>query len=170
MALVLVAAVLPATPAAAAPRPTASAALVSGPTYVYDKAYSGVRTMVLAFRVEGGESMVALLVTGMPRSTWGKRLGAHVHTNPCGRTPASAGPHYQFPGVSPKEPMSKREIWLDVTVMPGGWGYSARSVALPLERGAKANSVVLHAEPTNPRTGDAGARVLCTTYDLDGVS
>jgi Cu-Zn family superoxide dismutase len=170
MALALVAAVLPATPAAAAPQPTTSAALVSGPTYVYDKAYAGVRTMVVAFRESADRSMVALLVTGMPRSAWGKRFGAHVHTNPCGRTPASSGPHYQFPGVPPKRPLSQREIWLDVTVMTGGWGYSYRPVPLPLERGAQANSVVLHARPTNSRTGDAGARLLCTTFDLDGLS
>src|SRR4051794_16653109 len=109
IALALVATVLPATAAAAAaPRPNPSAAVVSGPTYVYDKAYARVRTMVAAYQDMSGGTGVAFLVTGMPPSAWGRRFGVHVHTNPCGRNPAAAGPHYAFPGVPPTRPLSRR--------------------------------------------------------------
>ncbi|WP_344085539.1 hypothetical protein [Luedemannella helvata] len=143
--------------------------LVRGPTYVYNRAYAGARTTVAAYAGRGGRATVVFVVTGMPRSTWGRRFGVHVHTNRCGRDPAAAGPHYANPRAPRGATLAEREIWLDVRVLPGGIGVSRHTSTYPLPSDIQANSVVLHAQPTNTVTGDAGARVLCTTISLANI-
>ncbi len=50
------------------------------------------------------------------------------------------------------------EVWLDFTVRPGGVAYS--TVPFEIAPGT-AQSVVIHAQPTQERTGSAGARIAC---------
>ncbi|MBA2807415.1 superoxide dismutase family protein [Streptomyces sp. KM273126] len=95
--------------------------------------------------------------------------GAHVHTKPCGKLPADAGPHYQDrldptqPSVDPEYANPDNEAWLDLTADKHG---SARSLATVdwrfRERGAR--SVVLHEMATathEGHAGTAGARLAC---------
>ena len=58
--------------------------------------------------------------------------------------------------------MHEKEIWLDATVKDDGNAESGTSVPWRVAEGA-AGSVVIHAQPTNHDTGDAGARNVCTT-------
>jgi Cu-Zn family superoxide dismutase len=133
-----------------------------GPTFVYDEQVTGAKTAVLALSTRAGRTTVAFIVVGLPESTWGKTLGAHAHVNSCAADPAAAGGHYANPAATPDTPLHSKEIWLDVTVRQGGSALSVTTVDW-LIRPGDANSVVLHAMPTNHDTGAAGARVLCTT-------
>ncbi|WP_217178453.1 superoxide dismutase family protein [Streptomyces sp. AC495_CC817] len=95
--------------------------------------------------------------------------GAHVHTKPCGKLPADAGPHYQDeadpkqPSVDPEYANPENEVWLDVRTNEDG---SARSVAVVdwRFREGGARSVVLHEAATSTHeghAGTAGARLAC---------
>jgi Cu-Zn family superoxide dismutase len=95
--------------------------------------------------------------------------GAHVHTKPCGKLPADAGPHYQdevdpkLPSVDPKYANPVNEVWLDVNTNGDG---SARAIAVVdwRFREAGARSVVLHEAATSTHeghAGTAGARLAC---------
>ncbi|MEW2357232.1 superoxide dismutase family protein [Spirillospora sp. NPDC029432] len=148
-----------AAPAAACPEPHGLKA--KGPTHAYAKAYKKARTAVHV-EYERGRTTVRFKVAGMPKSAKGKRFGVHVHRHKCGPRPADAGPHYQNPNAKPGTPLRDKEIWLDVKVDRKGRGASTAVVPWKVEKGT-AGSVVLHAKPTNPRTGDAGDRLLCTT-------
>jgi Cu-Zn family superoxide dismutase len=97
----------------------------------------------------------------MPKSAEGKRFGVHVHKNKCGPRPADAGPHYQNPAAKPGTPLQQREIWLDTTVREGR-AVSKAVAHWKIAKGA-AGSVVVHAKPTDRKTGDAGDRLFCTT-------
>ncbi|MEV0665173.1 hypothetical protein ACIBI3_39925 [Actinomadura luteofluorescens] len=148
-----------ATPALARPRP--HAIVVRGPDNVYDQAFRDAKTKVAVVR-DRHRTWVSLRVWGMPREAAGRTFGAHVHVNRCGPKPEDAGPHYHDPDAPPGTPMPEMEIWLDVTVRPDGRGHSRTSV--PWRVAAKAaESLVVHAKPTDPKTGDAGARLICTT-------
>ncbi|MCC9710481.1 superoxide dismutase family protein [Streptomyces sp. MNU76] len=98
-----------------------------------------------------------------------RAYGAHVHTKPCGRLPADAGPHYQDeadpkqPSVDPAYANPENEVWLDVRTNEDG---SARSVAVVdwRFREGGARSVVLHEAATSTHeghAGTAGARLAC---------
>ncbi|BBC34271.1 uncharacterized protein SGFS_055650 [Streptomyces graminofaciens] len=98
-----------------------------------------------------------------------RTYGAHVHTKPCGKLPADAGPHYQDevdpkqPSVDPKYANPENEVWLDVNTNKDG---SARSVAVVdwRFREGGARSVVLHEMATSTHeghAGTAGARLAC---------
>lgn len=95
--------------------------------------------------------------------------GAHVHTKPCGKLPADAGPHYQDqldptqPSVNPEFANPDNEVWLDLTTNEDG---SARSIAIVdwRFREGGARSVVLHEMATSTHeghAGTAGARLAC---------
>ncbi|WP_328223468.1 MULTISPECIES: superoxide dismutase family protein [unclassified Streptomyces] len=95
--------------------------------------------------------------------------GAHVHTKPCGKLPADAGPHYQDevdpkqPSVDPEYANAENEVWLDVTTNDDG---SARSIGVVdwRFREGGARSVVLHEAATSTHeghAGTAGARLAC---------
>ncbi|ACY96793.1 MULTISPECIES: superoxide dismutase family protein [Thermomonospora] len=134
---------------------------VTGPTKVYHRSWRGIRTTVQTGELAGG-TWVGIAASGFPASAVGKRFGVHVHVNACGRTPASSGPHYQSPRVPRRAPLMAREIWLDLTVGPD---RTARAMALRswrIPKGA-AKSVVIHSKETDPQTGDAGDRLVCTT-------
>ncbi|MFF6786534.1 superoxide dismutase family protein [Streptomyces sp. NPDC012510] len=98
-----------------------------------------------------------------------RTYGAHVHTKPCGKLPADAGPHYQDeldpkqPSVDPKYANPENEVWLDVKTNRDG---SARSIAVVdwRFREGGARSVVLHEAATSTHeghAGTAGARLAC---------
>ncbi|XVQ12797.1 hypothetical protein ACQP1W_09640 [Spirillospora sp. CA-255316] len=148
-----------AAPAAACPKHRHAVTKVKGPTYTYHRGYSKVKEVVTVRSVRG-RTVVHLYVSGFPRSAAGKRFGAHVHRDRCGPKPAQSGPHYQR-RAKPSTPLRFKEIWLDVRIDRNGRGRSRAVVPWRVAKGQR--SVVIHAKPTNYRTGDAGARILCTT-------
>ena len=105
----------------------------------------------------GGEATYVLLVRGLNPASAGTTFGAHVHVGPCvAGNGAAAGPHYNSDGgVATTE----NEVWLDFTVLPGGYGVARTTVPFTIEPG-DAQSVVIHALPTAPG-GAAGGRQAC---------
>ncbi|WP_067455421.1 superoxide dismutase family protein [Actinomadura macra] len=147
------------TPAQAHQKPRVI--VVDGPTNVHDNAYSGVRTRVAVLKYRH-RTAVRLTASGFPNGSAGKTFGAHVHRDRCGAEPTASGPHYQNPKARPTTPVREKEIWVDLKVRPDGTAESRTLIGWRVARGA-ANSVVIHALPTDQKTGDAGARLLCTT-------
>ncbi|MGW0711391.1 superoxide dismutase family protein [Streptomyces sp. NPDC002643] len=95
--------------------------------------------------------------------------GAHVHTKPCGKLPADAGPHYQDavdpvqPSVDPAYANPENEVWLDVKANGDGSGRSVAVVDWRFREGG-ARSVVVHEAATSTHeghAGTAGARLAC---------
>lgn len=105
----------------------------------------------------GGESTHVLVVRGLKPTSAGTTFGAHVHVGPCvaGDGPA-AGPHYNSDGAPAT---AENEVWLDFTVLPGGYGVARTTVPFTIDSG-DAQSVVIHALPTAPG-GAAGGRQAC---------
>ncbi|REE95871.1 superoxide dismutase family protein [Thermomonospora umbrina] len=134
---------------------------VHGPTHVYAGDFRRVRTTIRVGEI-GRHTWVTLKAAGFPKAAVGRTFGVHVHVNRCGPKPADAGPHFHSPQAPHHAPLIEREVWLDVTVGPDRVGRSAAMRPWRIPEG-KAGSVVIHAEPTDPRTGDAGDRLLCTT-------
>jgi superoxide dismutase, Cu-Zn family len=126
-----------------------------GATVAHDSAYAGVRTQVHAWSKDG-ETRFRLMATGLPPN---RSFGAHVHTGRCGLDPAASGGHYQHPGTT--GPLSEREVWLDISSDADGRAVSETTRPWTIDAG-DAGSVVIHAATTNPSTGAAGARLLCT--------
>jgi Cu-Zn family superoxide dismutase len=156
---VAAAAVLAAVPATA----VAAGVLVdhgNGPTVVHDAAYERIHTQVHAWSTEG-TTRVRLMVTGLPP---GQTFGAHVHTGTCGADPLASGGHYQH-STDATVPLAQREVWLDVTSDDRGRGVATTTVPWTFAPGT-AGSVVIHALPTNPTTGAAGARLACTSVSF----
>jgi len=127
-----------------------------GATIAHDPAYAGVKTQVHAWSKDG-VTRFRLMATGLPPN---RSFGAHVHTGRCGLDPLASGGHYQHPGVT-SGPLSEREVWLDLTTDEEGRAVSETTRPWTIAPGA-AGSVVIHAATTNPATGAAGARLLCT--------
>ena len=126
-----------------------------GATVAHDPAYAGVKTQVHAWSKDG-ETRFRLMATGLPPN---RSFGAHVHTGHCGLDPFASGGHYQHPGST--GPLSEREVWLDITTDDEGRAVSETTRPWTIVAGT-AGSVVIHAATTNPGTGAAGARLLCT--------
>jgi Cu-Zn family superoxide dismutase len=127
-----------------------------GPTFVHDPAYAGAKTQVHSWARDGGTD-VRLRVSGLAA---GRTYGAHVHVGRCGADPLASGGHYQHePGTGGA--LEAHEVWLDLTTDEHGRGVGAAHVPWLIEAGT-AGSVVIHAAPTNPTTGAAGARLVCT--------
>ena len=127
-----------------------------GPTYAHDAAYAGITTQVHAW-TRGETATVRLMVEHLPP---GRTFGAHVHTGTCGPDPTTSGGHYQHAGAAGS--LAEREVWLDVTSDARGRGVATATVPWSFAPGA-AGSVVIHALPTNPTSGAAGARLACTS-------
>jgi Cu-Zn family superoxide dismutase len=127
-----------------------------GPTAVHNSTYADLETQVHAWARDGWTT-VRLMVDGLPA---GQTFGAHVHVAPCGTDPLASGGHFQH-STDPVIPLADREIWLDVTANADGHAVAERTVPWLIEAGT-AGSVVIHANPTNPDTGAAGARLVCT--------
>ncbi|GAA1303771.1 hypothetical protein GCM10009634_63970 [Saccharothrix xinjiangensis] len=106
---------------------------------------------------------------------------AHAHTDPCGKTGADAGPHYQHeqdPGATPDQPSTdpayanpQNEVWLDLAT--DGEGNGTAETTVPFDFGDRVPaSVVLHEMPTTAtepgKAGTAGGRVACFTAPFRG--
>lgn len=129
----------------------------AGPTVVHDHGYDAIHTTVHS-KSRDGSTTVRLTVVGLPA---GATYGAHVHTRPCGELATDSGGHYQH-STDVAVPLAEREVWLDVT--PDGTGTAVSAATVPWEFApGTAGSVVVHALPTNPTTGAAGARLACTS-------
>lgn len=106
-----------------------------------------------------GTTYVVFVVTGLDPAAAGTTFGAHVHVGPCiAGNGAAAGPHYNTGAGGVPSP--ENEVWLDFTVLPGGVGYAYTVVPFEIAPGT-AQSVVIHALPTEQGTGLAGARLAC---------
>ena len=107
----------------------------------------------------GGHSTYWLFLSGLSAPA-GTKYGVHVHVGSCvAGNGAAAGPHYNTGGT----PTDSNEVWLDFTVVGGGYGFASTNVPFVIEPGA-AKSIVVHAEPTQDggaTPGAAGARQAC---------
>jgi len=116
----------------------------------------------------GGSTTFWLLVTGLDPASAGTTFGVHVHVGPCvAGNGAAAGPHYNTGGTATPE----TEVWLDFTVLPGGFGYAVAHVPFEIVPGT-AQSIVIHAEPTQEggsTPGAAGSRQACLPVDFSGL-
>lgn len=128
-----------------------------------DDATDGARAAVFAVG-RGDATTVRLRVTGLDPQATGRTFGAHVHVGSClPGDGAAAGPHYnaQVAAGAPEPEVSARtEVWLDFTVGRRGQARAVARVPFGVAPGA-ARSVVVHADPTTPVTGAAGARLAC---------
>lgn len=135
----------------------------SGPDRLYanSQAFAHATARVHVVHTGNEGTHVTLHIVGVDAPA-GQTFGAHVHQSRCGATGAAAGPHYHGSTVGPLE---DREIWLDFTVNADGIGHAEASRPWSLDETTQ-HSVIIHALPTNPLTGLAGARLAC--IDLDG--
>lgn len=136
----------------------------TGPDYVYGSGnpFAGASAAVHVVKTGAGETTVTLHVRGAEAPD-GQRFGAHVHQSPCGASGSDAGGHYQQAGATGS--LEAIEVWLDFTVNAGGSGHSKANRPWLLDESTP-RSVIIHALPTAPSTGAAGARLAC--IDLDG--
>ena len=127
-----------------------------GATVAHDPAYDGVKTQVHAWSTRRGDTVPAdghRPAAERARSERTCTPGGAVWTRsrPAGTT--------STPGAS--GPLSAREVWLDLTTDGDGRAVSETTRPWSIAAGT-AGSVVIHAATTNPATGAAGARLLCT--------
>ncbi len=136
----------------------------AGPDYTYGESnpFADATASVHVVRTGKGGTRVTLRVRDVDAAA-GTAFGAHVHVNPCGPSGLDAGGHYQHAGASGS--LEEREVWLDFTVNRAGNGHAAASRSWSLDESTP-RSVIIHAMPTEPTTGGAGARLAC--IDLDG--
>ncbi|BBF99324.1 MULTISPECIES: superoxide dismutase family protein [Pseudonocardia] len=145
-----------------------------GPAYTYDtELVPAGATLEVTSAESEGSTTTTLRVTGLqPNRTY----GSHAHTQPCtAEDGADAGPHYQFsedpvtPSVDPAYANPQNEIWLDLTTDETGAGESTSTVAWTFPDDRRAESVILHEEPTATHAGHAGTaggRPACVTVDF----
>lgn len=135
----------------------------AGPDYLYGpSAFTDASAKVHVVNTGSGSTRVTLHITGVAGAA-GKTFGAHVHRSPCGPLGSDAGAHYQHEGASGS--LEDREVWLDFTVNDAGNAHAEAARPWVLDQGVP-RSVIIHALPTVPETGVAGARLAC--IDLDG--
>lgn len=148
--------------------------LSNAPTYDWTKVPVGARVSVIE-RVVGTTTKVELRVAGLVPN---HMYGAHVHTKPCGRTPDSAGPHYQDdkdphqPSTDPAYANADNEVWLDFTTNARGHGAADSRHDWRFRQG-EARAVVIHEHGTMTDPGDAGtagARLACLTVPFAHVA
>ncbi|GAA1280787.1 superoxide dismutase [Saccharothrix xinjiangensis] len=138
---------------------------VSGDLTSYDpRVPDGAHATVLSTQIAGG-TYVLLRASGLLPD---RDYGAHAHVNPCGPSPADAGPHYQHVQGGATDPAfanPRNEIWLDFTT--DAWGRGVAHARLDWQFGERRpGSVVLHEEHTHTepgQAGTAGARLGCLT-------
>ncbi len=119
----------------------------------------GAHGRLVAVAPGDGTTYLVFVVTGLDPEAAGSTLGAHVHVGPCvAGNGAAAGPHYNTGAGGPPSP--ENEVWLDFTILPGGVAYAYAVAPFEIAPG-DAQSVVIHALPTEDGTGLAGARLAC---------
>jgi Cu/Zn superoxide dismutase len=110
---------------------------------------------------EDGVTSMWLFIEGLDPAAEGATYGVHIHVGPCVEgNGAAAGPHFNSDGGVPS---TENEVWLDFTVLPGGYGYAEATVPFGIAPGA-ARSMVIHLEPTQAggaMPGAAGGRQAC---------
>src|SRR6266511_4195694 len=104
---------------------------------------------------------VQLTVAGLRPN---RGYGAHLHTNPCGPTGDTAGPHYQHqhdpaasasrPSVNPSYANPHNEVWLDFTT--DGNGSASSTATQPWTFGTSPRSLIINAMTTKTAPGQAG--------------
>ena len=108
----------------------------------------------------GGSTTFFLFLSGLDPTSEGNTYGVHIHVGPCvAGQPLTSGPHYNTGGT----PTTETEVWLDFTVLPGGYAFSYTPVPFTIEPG-DAQSMVIHAQPTQAggaTPGAAGGRQAC---------
>jgi len=113
----------------------------------------------------GGTTTFFVFFSGLDPAAAGTTYGVHVHVGPCvAGNGAAAGPHYNTGGT----PSTDTEVWLDFTVLPGGYGFAYTTVPFTIEPG-DAQSMVVHALPTQdggPTPGAAGGRQACLPVEF----
>ena len=109
---------------------------------------------------EDGETEVSLKIQGLGRGSAGLQLGAHVHVGPCvAGNGIAAGPHFNI-NIAGTPISEETEVWLDFVIGRNGTARAEAEVPFVIPPGGAA-SVVIHADPTAPVTGRAGARIAC---------
>ncbi len=120
---------------------------------------------------QSGKTTVQLTVAGLLPN---RAYGAHAHARPCGPIGDAAGPHFQHqldpktPSVDPAFANPGNEIWLDFTTDAEGKATANSTVDWVFDA-RKADSVIIHAQPTATepgKAGTAGARVGCISVDF----
>lgn len=113
----------------------------------------------------GGSTTFFLFLSGLDPEAAGNTYGVHIHVGPCVEgAPLTSGPHYNTGGT----PSTETEVWLDFTVLPGGYAFSYTTVPFTIEPG-DAQSMVIHAQPTQEggaTPGAAGGRQACLPVDF----
>jgi Cu-Zn family superoxide dismutase len=139
----------------------------TGPTNVHNADFSNVTTNVHVVNTGSGKTIITLDVAGLPDAVDNTTLGAHVHVDACGVSSTASGGHYQNPNPPLGATLADKEVWLDLDVNSAGRGR-AQAVADWTINAGDAESIVVHALPTNPATGAAGARLFCTNVAFGG--
>lgn len=138
------------------------ATIGEGPDRVYGaNALSGASAKVSAADLGSDTTQFVLQVEGVDAPA-GTTFGAHVHTRPCGPSPADAGGHYMDGAAGGS--LRHREVWLDFSIDAHGRGQSVATRDWAVTNRPD-RSVVLHVAGTDHATGAAGARLAC--IDLD---
>jgi len=113
----------------------------------------------------GGRTTFFVFFSDLDPAAAGTTFGVHIHDGPCvAGNGAAAGPHYNTGGT----PSTETEVWLDFTVLPGGYGFAYTTVPFTIEPG-DAQSMVVHFLPTQdggPTPGAAGGRQACLPVDF----
>ncbi|GAA2677864.1 MULTISPECIES: superoxide dismutase family protein [Actinosynnema] len=141
-------------------------------TYDQDAAPVGA-SMDVEVAEEDEQTTVRLSVQGFQQD---RGYAVHAHTQPCGKTGADAGPHFQHeqdPAATPDKPSTdpafanaRNEFWLDLMTDAQGTGESETTVPFGFTDRVPASIVVHEAEHTMTepgKAGTAGARLACLT-------
>ena len=139
----------------------------TGPTNVHNGDFSNVTTDVHVVNTGSGKTIITLNVAGLPDVVDNVTLGAHVHVDKCGVSSTASGGHYRNPSPPLGATLADKEIWLDLDVNSAGRGRAHAVANWTIDAG-DAESIVVHALPTNPVTGGAGARLFCTNVPFGG--
>lgn len=108
-------------------------------------------------------SALFLDVEGLPPN---RAFGAHLHAKAC--ADGSGGGHYQHVGTTVSK---ENEVWLDFETNSAGRARVVARRPYGVDP-ARAKSVVVHANETDPATGKAGDKLACVdlTFEEPGAT
>ena len=142
--------------------------------------FDGASVTLQVKKNSGDGTNFVLDVTGIDLTAAGQEFGAHLHTKACNDT--SGGPHYNHEVVAGGVPVAEAEIsrrtevWFDLVPNADGVARDSSTVKfVPVDPEVEdplvgpglvqPMSIVLHNDPTAPKTGKAGLRGACFTLD-----